>query len=99
MLEDEAERPAERNRIGQVPPERGHPRPQARAFGDRSARVGSAVHAQAPGVVEVILGAGALDRRLLLAVDEEEVVALPEPAGLRLDDRQHRSDVMPAPAD
>ena len=96
MLDLDADRLREGHRVHEVPPVRRHPRAQPLPFRDGRARVLALGHVEAPGVVEVVLGAGALDRRDLFAVDVEHVVALAEPARLRLHDREHRPDVEPA---
>ena len=98
VLDVERECGLERDRIEEVPSIRRHSGTEARAIRNRHARVRSGGHAQAPCVVEVVLGARALDEGLFVAVDVEEVVAFAEPAGLVLHHAQHRADVVsPAP--
>ena len=76
-----------------MPAVAGHARAEPRAVGDRDAGVEAIRHVEAPRVGEVVLGSRALERRLRLAVHVEAIVALPEPAGLRLHDREDRADV------
>jgi hypothetical protein len=68
------------------------PRPVPSATCDAIVR--AVVDVEAPRVVEIVLAAGPLDRRLRRAVDPEEVVALAEPARLRLHDGEHGADVV-----
>ncbi len=98
VLDVEAERLREGNRVREVPAVGRHAGAEAGALRHRHAVVRPVVDVQAPGVVEVVLAAGALDRGLLLAVDVEEVVPLAEPAGLGLDDREDGADVVAPPA-
>ena len=79
-----------------MPAVRGHPGAEARAVGDGDARVVAVGHVEPPGIVEVVLGARALDRRHLLPVDVEHVVAFAVPARLRLQDVLDGSGVEPA---
>ncbi len=78
-----------------MPAVRRHAGPEPRAFRHRDAVVRGVVDVEAPGIVEVVLAAGALDRGLRGAVHPEEVVPLAEPAGLGLDDGHHGADVVP----
>ncbi len=93
VLHVEAERLLEGNRILDVPAVSRHARAEARAVRHGHAVVRPVDDVQAPRVVEVVLGAGADDGRLRLAVDVDPLVAFAEPAGLRLDDAEHRSGV------
>ena len=98
MLDVELQRRAKRHGIDDVPAVRGHAGADAGAIGDRDAGVEPRRDAEAPRVVEVVLGARALDVRLRDAIGVEAFVALAEPAGLVLDDAEDRADVVPAPA-
>jgi anti-sigma factor RsiW len=51
-------------------------------------------NAQAPRVIEVILGAGAGNLRMLGAIHVEQVVSLPKPTHARLDDIQNSAHIM-----
>lgn len=80
MLNFDAERFLERHRVGQVENVRRAMVPGL------VAPKGSAVkwpvlHAETPAVAELILRARAVQPRLMLAVNEEEIVALAIPAG------------------
>ena len=79
-----------------MPAVSAHAGPEARALGHRNPGVGTFADVEAPGVVEVVLGARTFERRLRLAVDVEEVVALAEPARLSLDHREHGAHVVAA---
>ena len=97
MLHQEAEGRPKRDGVGEVPSIRAHARAQPRPLGDGDAGVEALADVEAPRIVEVVLGAGPLEGRGLLAVHVEEVVALPEPARLRLYHRHHRPHVVAAP--
>ena len=86
----------EGNRIGDVPSVRGHARAEVGAIGDGDTEVRAIGNAQRPRVVEVIFRSRALDVRLLLAVDVDEIVTFAEPSGLILNHTQHGADVMTA---
>ena len=96
MLDLGAQGCPERNRIHEVPAVGRHARAETLALRDRRARVFAFGDVKAPGVVEVVLRARALDGRRLLAVHVEHVVAFAEPAGLGLKDREHGPDVKAA---
>ena len=96
VLEIETQRPRERDRVGDVPAVRRHPRAEVGSLRNRHPGIRALRHPQAPGIVEVVLGARALDPRGLLAVHVDPLVPLAEPARLVLDDAQHGADVVPA---
>src|SRR5207247_4646084 len=85
--------------IGNVPPVAGESRSDALAFRDRRAAPWAVGYAETPGLVDVVLGAGAVTLLLLGPVHIKEVVAFAEPSDLRLNHIQHRADIVTRSSD
>ena len=83
VLDLDSDRLREGHGVHEVPAVRAHARAQPLPFRDGRAGVFALGHVETPRVVEVVLGAGALDRGDLFAVHVEHVVAFAEPARAR----------------
>src|SRR5206468_911291 len=85
LLNTGPKRLSKRDGIGDVPAVAGEPRSNTLAFRDRRPGKRTAGDAQAPRFVDIILGAGAVDLRVVGAVHIEQVVPFAEQSDLRLD--------------
>src|SRR5215467_8795897 len=99
MLDAGPNRLCKRDRVGNMPPVAAEPCPDTLSFSDSCPAPRPTFHTETPRLAEIILSPRSGNLRTLGVIDVKQIVAFSEPAYLRLDDIQHRADVVTCPAD